>query len=213
MSKNSTTYNVLVDGEVAAHKSKRATAVDAADALRAEHPDAVIEVKTGAGNVVHTVKMKGTHSKPWTRTETHDGIEVEVPAGYTVAYTRKRVGAVVARADDKSGWLVMTEDGQSIEAENTKEARMITNQLAADYVVKRDAEKEADKLAKAEAKAKRDAERAEAKAKADAEKAEKARLRQEAKDAKAAEKQAAADAKAAADADAEATEEPVPADA
>jgi hypothetical protein len=196
MSKNSTTYNVLVDGEVAAHKSKRATAVDAADALRAEHPEAVIEVKTGAGNVVHTVKMKGTHSKPWTRTETHDGIEVEVPAGYTVAYTRKRVGAVVARADDKSGWLVMTEDGQSIEAENTKEARMVTNQLAADYVVKRDAEKEADKLAKA-----------------DAEKAEKARLRQEAKDAKAAEKQAAADAKAAADADAEATEEPVPADA
>jgi flagellar biosynthesis GTPase FlhF len=205
VSKN-TTYNILVNGEVVASKSKKASAVEAADALRGDNPDASIEVQTGAGNVVHTVKVKGKHSAPWTRTETHDGIEVEVPAGYTVGYTRSRVGAVVARADDKSGWLVLTADGQSLEAANTKEAREITNGLAADYAASREEAKAAEKVAKAEAKAKRDKERAEAKEAKDAEKAAKAKEREEAKAKREAEKQAEADRKAAAKAEKEQAE-------
>lgn len=174
---NSTQYLVLVGGTEVARKSKKASAIEAAEGLRSENPDATIEVTTDKGTVVHTVKMKGTHAKPWTRTETHEGIEVEVPAGYTVAYTRKRVGAVVARADDKSGYLVLTAAGDSFEAANTVEARQVTNQLAADHAKARQAEKEADAKAKAERKAQRDKERAEAreaKEKAKAEKADKA---------------------------------------
>lgn len=150
---NPTQYLVLVGGKEVGRKSKKATAIDFAEGLRAENPDATIEVQTGAGTVVHTVKMKGTHAKPWTRTETHDGIEVEVPRGYTVAYTRKRVGAVVARADDKSGWVVLTESGDSYEVANTIEAREVTNTLAAEHAKQREAEKKAEAKRKADAKA------------------------------------------------------------
>lgn len=184
---SSTKYNVTVNDEVVETKSKKANAVEFADNLRAENPDAVIEVRTEAGNVVHTVKATGTHAKPWTRTQTHDGIEVEVPAGFTVAYTRSRVGAVVARADDKSGWLVLTEGGDSFEAENTAQAREITNDLAAAYKTRKAEEKVAADQAKADAKAKRDAERAEKAAAKEAEKVAKA----EAKAAAKAEKEAA----------------------
>lgn len=157
---NATTYLVLVAGTEVARKSKKQSAVDFAEGLRVENPTDTIEVHTGAGTVVHSVKVKGTHAKPWTRTETHDGMEVEVPAGFTVAYTRKRVGAVVARADDKSGWVVLTEGGDTYEVANTVEAREVTNQLAAQHREERAAQLEADKKAKAKAKAKREADRA-----------------------------------------------------
>jgi hypothetical protein len=171
---NPTTYLVLVGGTEVARKSKKASAIEFADGLRKENATDTIEVQTSAGTVVHTVKIKGTHAKPWTRTETHEGIEVEVPSGYTVAYTRKRVGAVVARADDKSGYLVLTASGDSFEAKNTVEAREITNQLAADHAKSREAEKAQAAKDREAAKAKREADRAaarEAKEKAKAEKA------------------------------------------
>jgi hypothetical protein len=180
MSRN-TQYLVLLDGETVETKSKKDRAIQAAEALRAENSGAEIVVTTGAGNTVHVVKLKGTHAKPWTRTETHEGIEVEVPAGYTVAYTRKRVGAVVARADDKSGYLVITDTGVQTPVTNTKEAREVTNQLAADHRVEVAAKKEQDKAAKAEAKAKRDADRAEARAAKEAAKEAKRQEREAAK--------------------------------
>ena len=172
---NPTQYLVLVGGTEVARKSKKQSAIDVAEGLRAENATATIEVQTGAGTVVHTVKVKGTHAKPWTRTETHDGIEVEVPAGYEVAYTRKRVSAVVARSESKDGWLVIT-PAETFEAANTIEAREITNRLAADHAKQRAAEKaqaakdreaakakrEADRAAKAEAKEKEKAEKASA---------------------------------------------------
>lgn len=170
---NSTTYLVLVDGEQVATKSKKASAIEVAEGLRAERPDAAIEVQTDKGTVVHTVKMKGTHAKPWTRTETHDGIEVEVPAGYEVAYTRKRVGAVVARATDKSGWLVLTESGDSYEVTNTVQAREVTNTLAAEHAKQREADKKAEAERKAETKRQRETDRAAAREAKEKEKAEK----------------------------------------
>ena len=191
---NHTSYNVLVDGTQVDSKSKKDRAIQIADGLRAENPTATIEVQTSAGTVVHTVKVKGTHAKPWTRTETHDGIEVEVPAGYEVAYTRKRVGAVVARSEAKDGWLVLTEAGDSFEAKNTIEAREITNDLAAKHAEARAAQKAADAEARAEAKAKREADRAAAKEAKEKEKADKR-----------AAKEAAAAAEAPAEAEAEAT--------
>jgi len=211
MSSN-TSYTVFLNDEQVESKSKKDRAIAVADALRGDNPDAVIEVKTGAGTVVHTVRMKGTHSKPWTRTETHDGIEVEVPSTHTVAYTRARVGAVVARANDKSGWLVITASGDTFEAENTKEAREITNQLAADHRKVVEAEKDQAAKDRAAAKEKRDADRQAAREAKDKEKAEKAEAREKAKaekarlaeEAKAAKEQAKADKAAAAEAEAEA---------
>jgi len=185
MSSN-TTYEILVNDEVIDSKSKKSSAVEIAEAAHAEDTTRKVEVKTNAGNSVMVLEPKTKGARPWTRTETHDSIEVEVPEGYTVAYTRARVGAVVARADDKSGWLVITADG-STPAENTKVARELTNKLAADHKVEQEKAREAQAVAKAEAKAKRDAERAEAKAVKEAEKAAKAQAKADAKAAKEAE--------------------------
>lgn len=192
---NSTTYLVKVDGAEVASKSKKASAIEVAEGLRSEHPTSSITVETNAGTEVHVVKVKGTHAKPWTRTETHDGIEVEVPAGYVVAYTRKRVGAVVARSEGKDGWLVLTEDGRQLEAKNTVEARELTNDMADDYRTKREAEKLADAEARAAAKTKREADRLEAKAAKEAERTQKAADREAAREAKRLAKEADAEAK------------------
>jgi hypothetical protein len=201
MSRN-TQYLILVAGEQVDSKSKKDRAIAVAEGLRAENPEATIEVQTGSGNVVHTVKVKGTHAKPWTRTETHEGMEIEVPAGYVVSYTRKRVGAVVARSEAKDGLLVLTESGDRFEVANTKEAREVTNDLAAKHREARETDKQADKQARAEAMVKREQDRAEAKA---AKEAEKARKAQEKADAKAAKEAAAAEAEATTDEPAEAT--------
>jgi hypothetical protein len=193
MSQHNTTYDILVNDEVVDNKSKKSAATELAEAKHAEDTTQKVEVKTSNGTSVLVLEPKTKGARPWTRTETHDSIEVEVPEGYTVAYTRARVGAVVARADDKSGWLVITTDGNQTPAENTKVAREITNQLAADHKVEQEKARQAELIAKAEAKAKRDADRAEAKAAKEAEKAEKARLKAEAKAAKEAEAAATAE--------------------
>lgn len=114
-----------------------------------------VQVVTAAGNVLLSLAARGKRFAPWTRTETVDAPAI---AGFTPAYTRNRVGAVVYRANDKSGWLVVTADSQ-VNAANTAEARAITNQLAADH---RDAvaqDKAEAKAARAVAKAEVDAER------------------------------------------------------
>lgn len=195
MSSN-TKYNVTVNGEVVETKSKKSTAVEHANALFAEDKTREIKVVTESGTEVHTLSPKTSGAKPWTRTETYDGLEIEVPAGYTVAYKRTRVGAVVARADDKSGWLVLQVDAEPIEAANTVEARQITNDLAAAYKTRKAEEAEQAAKAKADAKAKRDAERAAAKAEKEAEKEAKRQKREADKAAKLAEKEAEAAAAA-----------------
>jgi regulator of protease activity HflC (stomatin/prohibitin superfamily) len=188
---SSTKYNVTVNDEVVETKSKKANAVEFADNLRGENPDAVIEVRTEAGTVVHTVKATGTHAKPWTRTQDHD-LDLEVPAGYTVAYTRTRVGALVARADDKSDWIVITQDGVT-HVENTTQARETTNELAAAYKTRKAEEKAAADVAKAEAKEAKAKEREEKRAAKEQEKADKAAAKAAAKAEKEAAEAAAAE--------------------
>jgi hypothetical protein len=152
-------------------KSKKAQAIAAADQLADENRGTTFVVVTSAGTEVHSVGRKpaGSHAAPWTRTDSSDKLEgLTIPKGYVVAYVRTRIPAAVCRAEDKSGWLIVTPEGNH-EAKGTVEAREITNDLGAKAKVAREA-------AQAEAKA------------------EKARLKQEAKDAKEAEKAAAADA-------------------
>jgi hypothetical protein len=160
MSKN-TVYTINMNGTAVATRSNKASAINLANETAAENHDAVVQVVTGSGTVVHEVTPAEavdtkSHFKPWTRVEETDKVEVEVPAGYTVAYIRVRIGAVVARANDKSGWIVITED-ETFEATNTAEAREITNDLAAKRKEAQVAAKEAADKAKAEAKAAKEA--------------------------------------------------------
>jgi hypothetical protein len=170
---NTTQYSIVRNGEVLGTKSKKASAITVAEGLYAEDPTQTVEVQTSNGSVVHSIEARtGKGARPWTRTEPVGDLELSVPAGYTVAYKRPRIGALVARANDRSGWLVITADG-TFPADNTKDARLLTNDLAAAYKTARAEQLEADKAAKAEAKAKRDQERAEAKAQKEADKAAK----------------------------------------
>jgi hypothetical protein len=200
MSSN-TQYNVVVNDETVETKSKKAQAIKAGEELFNADKTVRVSIQTSAGNEVHAFEPStGTGAKPWTRVQEHD-LDLEVPAGYTVAYTRTRVGALVARADDKSDWIVITEDGVE-HVKNTTEARELTNALATSHKEAQAAKREADAVAKAQAKSERDAKRAEAKAAKEQEKADKAAAKEAAKAEKAAEK-AAADAAAA---DAEVTD-------
>lgn len=176
MSNNATQYLVVLNGETVATKGNKQSAIRAAEAVASEHPAETVEVQTSGGKVVHTIEAsQGKRGfKPWTRTETHEGMEVEVPEGYVVAYTRKRVGAVVARSEAKDGWMVITVAGDQVEAANTKEAREITNQLAADHRAQREADKKAEAERKAQAKKDREAAREQARKDKEAAKAAKA---------------------------------------
>lgn len=151
----STTYEVKVNGETVETRSKRDKAIAVAEAL-----DAVgtIEVVTNAGTVVHTIERgeAGTHFKPWTRVEQPTKFEAPAIAGYTPAYVRNRVKAIVYRANDRSGWLVLdTVSDARTECKTTAEAREVTNAMAV-------AHKEAKEAAAAEAKAAKEAAKAEA---------------------------------------------------
>lgn len=179
MSKNSTTYTVFINDEAGETRSRKSKAVELAEQALAFDPTRTVEVRTNAGTVVwpapeadvseapEVEAVASNRSKPGTRTETptFDVPEIE---GYEPAYTRANVKAVVFRGE--GGYLVVTvKDGQEItreEAANTIEARVITNRLAAEHKVARDAEKEAEKAAKAkkaaDAKAAREAKAAEA---------------------------------------------------
>lgn len=146
-----TQYNIVMADKVVETRSSKPAALNFAETLASDNPDQPIRVETGAGNVVHEIATNGqqgkTYFKPWTRVEVTDKVTLEVPAGYTVAYVRSRVNALVARANDRSGWLVITPEG-NVPAANTREAREITNGLAETL---RKA-KEAEKAAKAKAK-------------------------------------------------------------
>lgn len=213
MTSSNTSYTVQLDGTDVAEgtRSKKARAIELADQVASDNPEGTVTVVTGSGAEVYRrdAAKVGSHFRPWTRTETHDDIEVEVPEGYVVSYTRKRVGAVVARSEAKDGLLVITEAGETFEAKNTKEARMITNDLAAKRAETVAALREQEAKDRAEAKAKRDEERAAAKQAKDDEKARKAAEKLEAKAEKerlAAEKLEAAEAEATEDEAAEDSE-------
>jgi hypothetical protein len=188
-----TTYTVFINNNDVDSRSKKSKAIELAEQALATQPDANVEVRTAAGTVVwpevtdvteqvaEVVTTSG-HSKPWTRTETPN-FEAPAISGYTAAYTRARVGAVVYRKDGVKGdYLVVTVKAgkvtEKVAVTNTVEAREVTNELAAKHraaldaaKVKADAEKEAAKVAKAEAKVKADAEKVEAKRLADEAKA------------------------------------------
>jgi hypothetical protein len=131
MTKN-TKYSINVNGAEQATRSSKPAAVALAETLKGEGN--LVEVVTGAGTVVHTIAPVTKRAKPFTRTETPKG-EVEIPAGFEVAYQRVRVAALVLRAVDKDHtprYLVLqTTTGTSFEAANTTEARVITNAMAA----------------------------------------------------------------------------------
>jgi hypothetical protein len=188
-----TQYNVVINDEVVATKSKKAQAVKAAKDLFDADTTVRVVVQTGAGTEVEVFepRVAGTHAKPWTRVQEH-AVEVEIPAGYTAAYARARVNAVVARADDKSGWIVVTPEGVT-EVKNTVEAREFTNALAVAHKEAQAEARLAAEVAKAEAKSAREQERAEKKAAKEAEKEAKAQAKAEAKAAKEAEAAAAAE--------------------
>ena len=126
---NNTRYNVIVNDEIVSTFSKKARAIEAAEALKGE---SLVEVKTEAGTVVHEVAPAGTRAKPFTRTETVRVEGAEDIEGFVAAYQRTRVGAVVYRALDKSGYLVVQPStGIRLEVANTTEARLATNEMAA----------------------------------------------------------------------------------
>lgn len=193
MSSN-TQYNVVINDEVVETKSKKAQAIAAGQERFDADKSVRVSIQTSAGNEVHAFEPQGTHAKPWTRVQEHD-LDLEVPAGYTVAYTRTRVGALVARADDKSDWIVITEDGVE-HVENTTQARELTNALATAHKEAQAEARAQAEVAKAEAKAEKARLKAEKDAEKAAEKERKAAEKAEAKAAKDAEK-AAADAAAA----------------
>jgi hypothetical protein len=134
-------------------KSKKAQAVAEADRLADENRGVTFTVVTSAGTEVHVAsrRAKGTHAAPWTRTDASEKIELDVPEGYEVGYVRMRIPALVCRALDKSGWIVVTPEG-NIEAKDTKEAREITNELGAKAAAARAEAKEAAKATKAQAR-------------------------------------------------------------
>lgn len=153
---NHTTYTVFLNGTEVETRSRKESAIQIADSKAAENPFATLTVVTSAGTEVHRVEppvSKGKNFKPWTRTETPKFEAPEI-AGFTPAYVRNRIGAVVYRANDRSGWLVVeTKTGKQHNAVNTAEAREITNKLAADRRAAKEAEAKEAKEAKEAAKA------------------------------------------------------------
>lgn len=175
---STTTYTVFVNGTEGESRSKKAKGVEQAEIALANNADALVELRTAAGNVVWTsaedqapveaAEVAATTSNrtaPFTRTE-DPNFEIEAPEGYEAAYTRARIKAVVFRhLTEKGDYLVVQVDGAGevvVEeaATNTTEARVITNRLADEHRVavqkakdEAKALKDAEKVAKAEAKA------------------------------------------------------------
>lgn len=163
---SNTKYTVMNGETEVVTKSKKAQAIAAADAFADENRGSTVTVVTGAGTEVHSVtrKPKGTHAAPWTRVDASDKIELQAPAGYEISYTRVRIPAIVCRALDRTGLVVVTPE-ETFEVKDTKEARELTNRLGT-------AAKEARLQAREEAKAAAAQAREEAKAaKADADSA------------------------------------------
>jgi hypothetical protein len=134
-------------------KSKKAQAVAEADKLADASRGEAFSVFTSAGTEVHVAlrKTQGKHAAPWTRVDASEKIDLEVPAGYEVGYVRTRIPALVCRATDKSGWLIVTPEG-NLPAKDTIEAREITNRLGAEAAQARLEAKEALKAERAKAR-------------------------------------------------------------
>jgi len=79
------------------------------------------EIKT----IEPAVKTKKVPVKNRTRTETVPRLApgIEIPAGYTPAYYRKRHGLLVLRTAEKKEYLVFSiKTGEFVEVRNTREA-------------------------------------------------------------------------------------------
>lgn len=96
---STTKYDVIVDGETVATKSKKAVAIALADETRADRKSAV-SVVTSNGTVVYDVPAPGirkayAHPKPFTRVVAGTKSALK---GYVVAYDRPIRDAVVLRS-------------------------------------------------------------------------------------------------------------------
>lgn len=151
---SSSTYTIKNGDTEVGTKSKKSSAIEFANEQADANRGETFTVVTNAGTEVHSVTRKpaGSHAAPWTRVEATDKIELEVPKGFVAGYSRSRIPALVCRAEDKSGWLIVTPSG-NIEAKDTKEAREITNQLGAEASEGRKVAAEQAKVDKAQAKA------------------------------------------------------------
>ena len=98
-------YTIFQGGEATEFvRSTKATVVAEAARLRTkEKVRDLIEVRTEAGTVVHSLKevkarVITKHTKPYTKTITlPEELQALVPEGYTAAYERTRNDAVVGR--------------------------------------------------------------------------------------------------------------------
>lgn len=104
MSKQSTKYTVLVNGEATDFtRSTKATVIAEADRLRRDGERAAISVVTGAGTEVYALKevkrkVFSFRTKPYTKTiELPGDLAKLVAAGYVAAYERPNKDAVVLR--------------------------------------------------------------------------------------------------------------------
>jgi hypothetical protein len=105
--------DTAVDGST---KATKATVVAAADTLRKKGEKGAIDVRTGAGTVVHSLKavkarIVTKHTKPYTKVlaDLPKEIAALVPAGYVAAYERPRNDALVLRnegAEDDERYAV-----------------------------------------------------------------------------------------------------------
>ena len=126
-----TTYTVSTATSTIGTRSSKQAAIKLAEANKGT--DAV-EVHTNKGTLVHTVPAVGTRAKPFTRTEV-PSFDAPAREGFEVAYSRKRVAAVIYRAtqpaEDEDRYLVVQlTTGAEWAVANTTEARKVTNALA-----------------------------------------------------------------------------------
>lgn len=124
-----TQYTVLVNDEALEGSfSKKAKAVEAAEAAAKADKRANVTVQTGAGNVVHTIKGVKTirMSRPYTRkVDLPEG--AVIPEGVRVAYTRNRKNLAIVHdfgMEDGPYQVVRFTDGEVLasELETTREA-------------------------------------------------------------------------------------------
>lgn len=106
MSKNTTQYTVLVNDEALEQTwTKKAKAVEAAEAAAKADKRANVKVQTGAGNTVHEIKGRKRIKMSPAYTRVVDLPEdAKIPEGMRVAYTRNRKNlAIVHDFDAEEG--------------------------------------------------------------------------------------------------------------
>lgn len=108
-------------------------AVELADKLAADERREVKVVHRATDCIAHTATWvaKGTHFSPWTRVEDAKFSTPDM-SNYVLAYTRSRIQTGVYRHINAEGWLVVNNmTGDTVECENTWEARQVTNAMRA----------------------------------------------------------------------------------